>query len=248
MFFFLCFTERASSLFSSVFPLSPTYVTHTHTGWKNEETGFVFASFQLRVPCGALPDVNIDTQRCIETRHRNIEINLRMCMHPCAQMNRWAYTHADTQMFIPKQIHTRIDTSSFPLSQQVCGDFGVDKKKKNTTVNFPSSFHSGCDSDWPFSCGHAKTMSAWVAINLWAAFIKNTATLLPQHVYLTWVTGRILLQTQVMPSAPLPLLKLSKQVMQWGDRVLSFTNFAFLDSGCFELINEYFHLLALYTI
>lgn len=53
-------------------------------------------------------------------------------MHPCAQMNRWAYTHADTQMFILKQIHARIDTSSFPLSQQVCGDFGVDKKKKKT--------------------------------------------------------------------------------------------------------------------
>lgn len=73
-------------------------------------------------------------------------------------------------------------------------------------------------------------MSAIVAINLRATSTKNTAAPLPQHVYLTWVTGWILLQTQVVPSEPLPLLKLDKQMMQRGYRVLSLGIFAFIYS------------------
>lgn len=144
-------------------------------------------------------------------------------MHPHAQMNRCAYTHAHTQMFVLTQIHTQICASSFLLSQQVGGDFGVDVKKKKKggwqSISPPASTQDVTAID-RFSCGHTKTMSAWVAINLRTAFIKkHTASLPPQHVYLTQVTGWMLLQTQVMSSAPLPLFKPNKQMMHWGDRV-----------------------------
>lgn len=107
MFLLFCFMERAHSLFNTVCPFLPTYVmdTHIHTGRKDEETGFVFASFQVRVPCGALPalDVWVCKQRHSKM-HRNIETN--MCMDPCKQINRWVHTHADTQMFILIQTNT----------------------------------------------------------------------------------------------------------------------------------------------
>lgn len=139
-----------------------------------------------------------------------MKINLRICMHSCAQMNRWADTHTHTNEhgFLPTE------STSWRCWWR--------KKRRTKTLNFLSSFQSGCDSDGAFPCGHAKTMSAWVAINLWATFRKNTAAQLPQHVCLTWLTGWILLQTQVMPSAPLPVFELSKhkEKKKRGHRVL----------------------------
>ena len=92
-----------------------------------------------------------------------------MCLHPCALMNRWADTHAHTQMFILNQIQTYTYTHVFLSTESTSGCSDFEKKKHN----FPSSFQSGCDSDWPFSCGQSETMSAWVAINLRATFTKK---------------------------------------------------------------------------
>ncbi len=125
-----------------------------------------------------------------------------MCAHLFAQMNRW-HTPMQTNRCSFSNKYTHLYTYTHPPSHCVNKLVTVVLMKKN----FPSSFQSGCDSDRLFSCGHTKTMSAWRAINLRATFIKNTAALLPQQVYLTWVTGWVLLKTQVMAFAPLPVFK-----------------------------------------
>lgn len=88
----------------SICPLSPAYVMDTHThilARENKETGFVLACFQLRVPCGALPDLDVSVWHSKMQRHKHRPAYVSFC--------------SDEQVHTPTQAHR----CSLPLSQQI---------------------------------------------------------------------------------------------------------------------------------
>ena len=95
--------------------------TNTAPGGMRKPDVF-FPAFILVLPRGVLPDM--DARVCKQTWAKMHTLVFAFtCVHPCALMNRWAYTYAGRQMFIHKQTLTLTGKTSFLVTQWVVGEF-----------------------------------------------------------------------------------------------------------------------------
>lgn len=117
--------ERESSLFSSICPLSPTYVMNTHMERKNEETGFVLVCFQPGAPCEELPDLDVSVWlKDAKTQNRNIPMHV------------YESKCTDEQVHTPTQ-HTH--THTLPSESTNWWRLRCRWKKKTQSISPPAS-------------------------------------------------------------------------------------------------------------
>lgn len=115
-------------------------------------------------PCGALPDVDASAFVSAPVTQKQTYACARpsRCTRP--RKHTHTNTHTCTSLFLPLSQHIACDLSV---------DFKKEKKKKSPSIYYFFSAPASRQDVTASSCGHAKTMSARVAINLRTTFIKT---------------------------------------------------------------------------